>query len=178
AGGGAALALAAVAGSLVACALVAPALLAVLGGTQGGGPGELVGGFALVVLVPLVAGLGLRAVLPGLARVEQELAGASALVLAGLVYLALSATGGGALGSALLAAGGFLALSAVLAVPFALLVGERVVGGLAFALRDFAVAAALAAQAFGPEAAGVGGVYGVLMLVLGAAVASWRRGAA
>jgi predicted Na+-dependent transporter len=175
AGGGAALALAAVAGSLVACALVAPALLAVLGGTQGGGPGELVGGFALVVLVPLVAGLGLRAVLPGLARVEQELAGASALVLAGLVYLALSAAEGETLGTAALAAAGFLALSAALAVPFALLVGDRLVGGLAFALRDFAVAAGLAAQAFGPEAAAVAGVYGVLMLVLGAAVASAAR---
>jgi hypothetical protein len=38
-------------------------------------------------------------------------------------------------------------------------------------LRDFAVAAALAGQAFGPAAATVPGVYGVLMLLVGAAAA-------
>ncbi|MGI9183613.1 MAG: hypothetical protein ACR2GZ_01400 [Solirubrobacteraceae bacterium] len=38
-------------------------------------------------------------------------------------------------------------------------------------MRDFAVAAALAAQAFGPRTAAVPGVYGVVMLVAGAVVA-------
>jgi predicted Na+-dependent transporter len=42
-------------------------------------------------------------------------------------------------------------------------------------LRDFAVAAALAAQAFGPRAAVVAGVYGVMMLVAGAALAAAER---
>ena len=45
----------------------------------------------------------------------------------------------------------------------------RVTGALVIELRDFAVAAALAGQAFGPAAATVSGVYGVLMLLLGAA---------
>ena len=42
-------------------------------------------------------------------------------------------------------------------------------------LRDFAVAATLAGQAFGPRAAVVAGVYGVMMLVAGAAAASAAR---
>jgi len=46
----------------------------------------------------------------------------------------------------------------------------------AVGLRDFAVAATLATQAFGPRAATVGGVYGVLMLIAGAlATAALRR---
>lgn len=45
----------------------------------------------------------------------------------------------------------------------------RITGALVIELRDFAVAAALAAQAFNPAAATVAGVYGVLMLITGAA---------
>jgi hypothetical protein len=46
----------------------------------------------------------------------------------------------------------------------------------AFALRDFAVAATLASQAFGTPAASVAGIYGVLMLIAGAlATAALRR---
>ena len=47
----------------------------------------------------------------------------------------------------------------------------RFTGALVIELRDFAVAAALAAQAFGPPAPTVAGVYGVLMLLAGAAAA-------
>ena len=47
----------------------------------------------------------------------------------------------------------------------------RSTGALVIGLRDFAVAAALAAQAFGPAAATVCGVYGVLVLLVGAAAA-------
>jgi len=42
-------------------------------------------------------------------------------------------------------------------------------GALAIGMRDFAVAAALASQAFGTRAAAVPGVYGVVMLVAGTA---------
>jgi len=48
-----------------------------------------------------------------------------------------------------------------------------VTGAFVIELRDFAVAAALASQAFGPSAATVSGVYGVLILLLGAAAAQW-----
>ena len=46
-------------------------------------------------------------------------------------------------------------------------------GALAIAMRDFAVAAALATQAFGAGAAAVPGVYGVIMLV-GGTIAAGR----
>jgi predicted Na+-dependent transporter len=53
-------------------------------------------------------------------------------------------------------------------------------GALAIAMRDFAVAAALASQAFGSRAAAVPGVYGVVMLLAGSAFVGLRtrRGSA
>jgi predicted Na+-dependent transporter len=51
----------------------------------------------------------------------------------------------------------------------------RLTGALLIELRDFAVAAALAAQAFGPPAAAVAAVYGVFMLLVGAAAAQLVR---
>ena len=67
----------------------------------------------------------------------------------------------------------FLAGSAVPALAWVLLAPPalRATGALVIELRDFAVAAALAGQAFGPAAATVSGVYGVLMLLLGAGAA-------
>lgn len=102
--------------------------------------------------------------------------------MAALVYAALSGTGGSELSSTVVGALAFLGLT--FAVAFAgrqaLPVDDRVTVPLVVALRDFAVAAALATQAFGRAAAGVAGVYGVLMLVLGSAASSRfarRRGA-
>ena len=91
-----------------------------------------------------------------------------------LVYAALSGTQGAhGLGAALIASVAFLVVSAALPgrpVPS----GRRehrpataVPGALAIAMRDFAVAAALASQAFGNRAAAVPGVYGVVMLLAG-----------
>jgi predicted Na+-dependent transporter len=51
----------------------------------------------------------------------------------------------------------------------------RLTGGFVIGLRDFAVAAALASQAFEPSAATVAGVYGVLMLLVAAAGAQLLR---
>jgi predicted Na+-dependent transporter len=78
------------------------------------------------------------------------------------------------LGAAVLAGAAFLAASAALA---AVLLREAPDPAPAFCLgmRDFAVAAALAAAAFGPRAAVVSGVYGVLMLIAGAALAARVR---
>jgi predicted Na+-dependent transporter len=93
------------------------------------------------------------------------------------VYAALSGAaeaGGGALGSAVLAGGAFLAASAAIAVV-ALRGAHDRTPAFCLGLRDFAVGAALAAQAFGPRAAVVAGVYGVMMLVAGAALAAIER---
>ncbi len=102
----------------------------------------------------------------------------STMTVVTLVYASLSGAGGGAsLVPALLGSAAFLVASAAFA-----LAGARLVGGahrstvpLVVGMRDFAVAAALASKAFGPPAAAVVGVYGVL--VAGAATATvLRRG--
>jgi bile acid:Na+ symporter, BASS family len=152
-------------------------LLAALGGSGEVALGSLLGHFALLVLVPLALGLAARARWPRLARAEPWCAAGSSIVVAALVYAALSGTaaaGGGSLGAAVLAGAAFLAASAALA---AVLLREAPDPAPAFCLgmRDFAVAAALAAAAFGPRAAVVSGVYGVLMLIAGAALAARVR---
>jgi predicted Na+-dependent transporter len=177
AGGDAVLALAAVAGSLVASAALGPLVLAAVGGSSGVDLGPLLGSFALVVLLPLAAGLAARAALPALGRAGPELGAVGSLAIAALVYAALSgasAAGGGTLGSAVLAGGAFLAASAAIA-GVALRGSHDRTPAFCLGLRDFAVAAALAEQAFGPRAAVVAGVYGVMMLVAGAALAAAER---
>lgn len=176
AGADAVLALAVVAVSLVISAALGPVLLAALGGSRDVDLARLLGSFALVVLVPLAAGLAARALRPGLARAEPEYAAGSALVVAALVYAALSGTAGdgGDLGAAALAGAAFLAASAAVAA-LALREAHDRAPAFCVGMRDFAVAAALATQAFGPRAAVVAGVYGVLMLIAGAALAGRVR---
>jgi sodium/bile acid cotransporter family protein DUF4137 len=175
AGGSAVLALGALTGSLVASALAAPVLLGWLaGGAADVAVGALIGRFALVVLLPLAVGLLARAALPRLERAEGELNGLATIAVVVLVYGAMSgAQGGGDLLSALAASAMFLAAGAVPAAAWAAVAPSvlRTTGALVIELRDFAVAAVLAAQAFSPAAATVAGVYGVLMLLLGAAAA-------
>jgi BASS family bile acid:Na+ symporter len=175
AGGSAVLALGTLAGSLVVSALLGPALLGALaGGASDVAVGELVGRFALVVLVPLVVGLALRAAVPRLEHAEAELGGLATLAVVVLVYAAMSgADEGGDLLPAAAASALFLAAAALPSAAWMTLAPRelRATGALVIELRDFAVAAALAGQAFGPAAATVAGVYGVLMLLLGAAAA-------
>jgi predicted Na+-dependent transporter len=175
AGADATVALGAVAGSLVLSALLGPVALGVLAGHPGhGGTAHLLGRFALVVIAPLIVGVAIRSsrLRSGIAAVDAEREGVAAIVLAALVYAALSGTAGhDGLGSALLASVAFLAVAAVLAelwrrtAPWPV----AIPGALTIAMRDFAVAAALAAQAFGPRAGVVPGVYGVVMLLAGSA---------
>jgi bile acid:Na+ symporter, BASS family len=174
AGGSAALALGALTGSLVVSALAGPPLLSLLAGGTDVAVGELVGRFALVVLVPLAAGLAVRALVPRLKAAEGDLAGLATLTLVVLVYGAMSGAGeGGRVVSAGLAGMLFLVVSAAPVAAWILVATRelRVTGALVIELRDFAVAAALAAEAFGPPAATVAGVYGVLMLLVGATAA-------
>jgi BASS family bile acid:Na+ symporter len=175
AGADATIALGAVAGSLVISALLGPIALGVLAGHAGhGGTGHLLGRFALVVIAPLIAGVAVRSAAPRLRAVDPEREGVAAIVVAVLVYAALSGVGGAhGLGGALLASLAFLAVSAALgALWWRASPGPVAVpGALAIAMRDFAVAAALAAQAFGTRAGAVPGVYGVVMLLAGSAAA-------
>ncbi len=194
AGGDATIALGAVTGSLVLAALVGPVAIGWL--AQGGGhadAGALLGRFGLVVLVPLGAGVALRSSRPlraRLQRLDDRREGVAAITVAVLVYAALSgARGAHGLGSALAASLIFLAVSAALGELWRRRASARSAaavtatpGALAIAMRDFAVAAALASQAFGGAAGAVPGVYGVVMLLAGSVAAARlataaRRGA-
>lgn len=175
------IALGAVSGSLVASALIGPlAIGALAGASTHADPLPLLGRFALVVIVPLLAGVAARSRWPRIAPADPEREGVAALTVAVLIYAALSGTHGAHhLGAALLASIVFLVVSAALAELWRRRVGPptAVPGALAIAMRDFAVAAALATQAFGTGAAAVPGVYGVVMLVAGT-VAAGRLSAA
>ncbi len=171
------IALGAVTGSLVVAALAGPLVVgAVAGGSAHTDSGALLVRFALVVIVPLAVGVTVRSLRPELERADAEREGVAAVTVAVLVYAALSGSRGAHhLGGAVLASGIFLLCSAALGelwrrrapAPAA------VPGALAIGMRDFAVAAALATQAFGTAAAAVPGVYGVIMLV-GGTIAAGR----
>jgi predicted Na+-dependent transporter len=184
-GGAAELAIAVLALSLVLSAIAGPPILAVLGNTAYGAHGAhvapLLGRFALVVIVPLVAGLLLRGWRPELARRELELSVCSCLIVVLLIYASVSGTHGGELGTVTLVSAAFLAVSALLAAGAATAFRTRLDPSVALTIgmRDFAVAAALGAGAFGSRAAEVPGIYGTLMLIAGAiATAVIRRAAA
>lgn len=175
AGGSAVLAIGVLTGSLVLAALAGPPVLALLAGPGTDvAVGELVGRFALVVVVPLAVGLAARARSARLGEADAELAGLASLTVVLLLYGAMSgAPGGSELVSAAAASALFLAASGLAVAAWALIAPRdlRPTGALVIELRDFAVAAAIATQAFGPPVATVPAVYGVLMLLLGAAVA-------
>jgi BASS family bile acid:Na+ symporter len=187
AGADATIALGAVTGSLVLSAVIGPVAIGWLAGHGGqGGSGHLLVRFALVVIVPLIVGVTIRSIPAAAATLrarDDERDGVAAIVVAVLVYAALSGTDGAhGLGSALIASLAFLIVSAVLAALWhrratAAAPDTAVAGALTIAMRDFAVAAALASQAFGNRAAAVPGVYGVVMLLAGSGfVARVRRG--
>lgn len=178
AGGDAAAALGIVTASLVLSALLGPVALEALGtgaGAGHGGTGHLLARFALVVIAPLIAGVAIRTGAPrALHRIDGEREGIAALTVAALVYAALSgASGTHGLGAALGASLLFLAVSAALGELWRrrAAAAPAIPGALTIAMRDFAVAAALASQAFGARAAAVPGVYGVVMLLAGSAAA-------
>jgi predicted Na+-dependent transporter len=171
AGGDAALALAVVTVSLALTAVVAP-MIAPLLVDSSIGSGELIARFSLVVLVPLVVGLAVRARSRD-ARVDSWGGSAATPVLALLVYAALGDLDDrSALGAALVASLLFLGASVAFALLLLPLLGDLRTGGFVFALRDFAVAAALAGQFDTPGAAATPAVYGVLMLLLATAASS------
>jgi predicted Na+-dependent transporter len=168
-----------VASTLLTVLLAGP-ILALLGAHAATSQLGLLLTLALVVALPLAAGCALRTVDPfgGRERPLVEILGvASLLVLLwevaselrphagdGLVAVALLAYLGGA---------GVLGWLLALGAPSP----RRSAVILPTAMRDFAVAAGIAATAFGIAAAAPLGIYGVMVLVFGAiAVQASRRG--
>jgi predicted Na+-dependent transporter len=183
AGADATIALGVVTGSLVLAALIGPVAIGWLAGHAAhSGGGHLLVRFALVVILPLIVGVAIRST-PIAARWlrtrDAERDGVASVVVAVLVYAALSGTHGAhGLGQALVASLAFLLVSGALAALWQRNTRQNataVPGALAIAMRDFAVAAALASQAFGNRAAAVPGVYGVVMLLAGSAFVTRLR---
>jgi BASS family bile acid:Na+ symporter len=181
AGGEAAVSAVILAASTLVAVLAAGPVLALAGAAATVPAASLLGTLALVVALPLAAGIGLRAAwAPGARASAVVRIGtiAALLVLLWQVASQIRLDAGYLQVSAALAA--FLAGSALLGglLSVRLPAGRAVAVLLPVGLRDFAVAAGIAATAFGPAAAAPLGVYGVFVLVTGSAIAlsAGRRG--
>jgi predicted Na+-dependent transporter len=179
AGGEAALAAGLLVASTVVTVLLAGPILGLLGAHSVTSQLALLATLAVVVALPLLAGAALRSLDPLDGREQPALRAAgtvSLLVLlwevASELHLAVSDTRLVAALVVYLACGaGLGALLGTGAPP-----ARRTAVLLPTAMRDFAVAAGIAASAFGARAAAPLGIYGILVLVFGTvAVALTRR---
>jgi predicted Na+-dependent transporter len=165
--------------STLVTVLTAGPILAALGASATISAGALLGTLALIVALPLAAGVAVRARWSPGPRAD---AAVRLVTVAALLVLLWQVASQIRLDLAYLrviaALLGFLAASAGLGALLAVRLGPRrgVAVLLPVAMRDFAVAAGIAAAAAGPAAAAPLGGYGVLVLLAGAAVTRLRRG--
>lgn len=179
AGGEAALAAGLLVASTVLTVLLASPVLTLLGAHSAISPTGLLATLALVVALPLIAGSATRTLDPfgGREQAPARILGTvSLLVLLWEVAseLQLRASDARAAAALLLYLAGGATLGWLLATgtPAA----RRTAILLPTAMRDFAVAAGIAASAFGAAAAAPLGIYGILVLVFGTvAVKATRR---
>jgi predicted Na+-dependent transporter len=184
AGGEAAVAAGVLIGSTLATVTLAAPILTLEAGHASFSPAGVIENLAVVVALPLAAGIALRS-WPGpaaralaTARAEKAASRTALAAVAALVALVAAevhlSAGYAAVAGALLL---FLAASAVLGW----LLGARSARPTGSALllttsmRDFAIAAALATAAFGPQAAAPLGLYGIAVLIWGTAAAGALR---
>jgi predicted Na+-dependent transporter len=204
AGGEAAVAAGLLIGSTVAAVAVAGPILALEAGRAGFSPGGVIGNLALVVVLPLAAGIALRAsaaaadaraersptrisllawlpattralATPRAQRAASHVALAAVAALVALIAAEVHFSAGYAAVAAALVV--FLLASAVVGRLLGLRAPRPVAAALLLttSMRDFAIAAGLAAAAFGPAAAAPLGLYGILVLVWGTAAAGALR---
>jgi arsenite transporter len=198
AGGEAAVSAGVLIGSTVAAVALAGPILNLEAGSAGVSSGGIIANLALVVALPLAVGLAARAcaeVPPrddpsGTARLlaaARVLSTARAETTASRVALAAVAALVALIAAEIRLSAAYLAVAAALLL---FLAGSALVGRalgaraarptatallLTTSMRDFAIAAGLAAAAFGPAAAAPLGLYGVAVLVWGTAVAGVLR---
>jgi predicted Na+-dependent transporter len=184
AGGEAAVAAGVLIGSTLATVILAAPILTLEAGHAGFSPAGVIANLAVVVALPLAVGIALRSWVRPAARalatsraetVAARTALAAVAALVALVAAEVHFTASYAAVAAALAL--FLAASAVLGralgVRSARPTGSALL--LTTSMRDFAIAAALAASAFGPQAAAPLGLYGVAVLIWGTAAAGALR---
>lgn len=182
AGGSAALSAGVLVGSTIATVLVAGPILSLEAAHVSVHPGHIVANLALVVLLPLAVGLGIRALHPIGANAERAATTTATLAVAALVALIaaqvqLSAAYLAVAGGLLLFLLGSAAIGRVIGIGSARVDRSAVL--LTTSMRDFAIAAGLASAAFGAAAAAPLGLYGIFVLVWGTGIAGLlRRGSA
>ena len=146
-------------------------------------PAGVIENLAVVVALPLAAGIALRS-WPGpaaraLATARAETA-ASRTALAAVAALVALVAAEVHLSASYAAVAGALALFLAASVVLGRALGARSARPTGSALllttsmRDFAIAAALAAAAFGPQAAAPLGLYGIVVLIWGTAAGALR----
>ena len=183
AGGEAAVCAVLLVASTIITVLGAGPILSLLGTHASVSSAGLLGNLAVVVALPLAAGVALRAFWSPGARLDALIRLVTVLALLILLWQVASQIRLDAAYTRVIAAlvayiAGSAALGRVLATG--LPDGRATAVLLPVAMRDFAVAAGIAAAAFGPAAAAPLGAYGVLVLLLGSGVTllSRRRGRA
>jgi predicted Na+-dependent transporter len=184
AGGEAAMAAGVLIGSTLASVFLAGPILTLEAGHAGFSPGGVIENLAIVVALPLAAGIAMRSWVPATARAlatdkaettasRAALAAVAALValVAAEVHLAVSYL---AVAGALIL---FLAASALIGRVLGTGSAKPAASALLLttSMRDFAIAAALATAAFGPTAAAPLGLYGIAVLIWGTACAGLLR---
>jgi predicted Na+-dependent transporter len=192
AGGEAAVSAGVLIGSTVAAVALAGPILTLEAGHAGVSPGSIIANLALVVALPLAVGLAARACaeLPAPSRLlaaARVLATPRAERVASRTSLAAVAALVALIAAEVRLSTAYLAVAAALLL---FLLGSALVGRalgaraarptasallLTTSMRDFAIAAGLAAAAFGPAAAAPLGLYGIAVLVWGTAVAGVLR---
>jgi predicted Na+-dependent transporter len=188
AGGEAVVAAGVLIGSTLATVLLAAPILALFVQGAAFSPAGIIANLALVVALPLAAGMAMRAwaassravAFLATPRAERAATRVALAAVASLVALVASevhfSAGYAAVAAALLV---FLAASALLGRILAAR-STRPVGAallLTTSMRDFAIAAAIATAAFGPSAAAPLGLYGIAVLIWGTACAGLLRNA-
>ena len=178
AGGSAALSATVLIGSTIASVALAGPTLHLLTPTTGTSTtGSLLVSLLEVVALPLALGTAARTALPTRRRADADALSSTGAALAVLVLIWLVA-GQTHLDTAYLRTGFALALFLAASTATGALLTRglppplRTSLLLPVAMRDFAIAAAIATQTFGPAAAAPLGLYGVLVLVLGTAAAA------
>jgi predicted Na+-dependent transporter len=178
-------------GSTLATVALAGPILALEAGTASGhanlSPAGIIASLALVVALPLAAGLAARAlagtgtpVIAFLATPRAEVAAAWTALVSVAALVALVAA------EVHLSAGYAAVAAALVLFLLASALAGRALGArttrpvraallLTTSMRDFAIAAGLATAAFGPAAAAPLGLYGIAVLVWGTALAGALR---
>jgi bile acid:Na+ symporter, BASS family len=180
AGGEAAVCATLLAASTIITVVAAGPILSLLGASVTVSSAGLLGNLAVVIALPLAAGVALRAVWSPGPEVDAAVRLVTVLALLLLLWQVASQIRlDSAYVKVIVALVVYVAGSAALGWVLALRApaGQATAVLLPVAMRDFAVAAGIAAAAFGPAAAAPLGAYGVLVLLAGsvAAIIARRR---